>query len=92
MNRITKIFQDVKMNDKKVFIPFITAGYPSLELTAELLSALADGGADMIEIGVPFSDPIADGPTIQASSQTALKNGVTLKWIFNEIRKIRNKI
>ena len=92
MNRITKIFQDVKKNNKKVFIPFITAGYPRLESTTELISALADGGADLIEIGVPFSDPMADGPIIQASSHTALKNGVTLKWIFKTIEKIKNNV
>ena len=92
MNRITKIFQDVKKNNKKVFIPFITAGYPRLESTAELIPALADGGADLIEIGVPFSDPMADGPTIQASSHIALKNGVTLKWIFKTVEKIRNNV
>ena len=92
MNRITKIFQDVKKNNKKVFIPFITAGYPRLESTVELIPALADGGADLIEIGVPFSDPMADGPTIQASSHTALENGVTLKWIFKTVEKIRNNV
>ena len=92
MNRITKIFQDVKKNNKKVFIPFITAGYPRLESTEQLIPALVDGGADLIEIGVPFSDPMADGPTIQASSQVALKNGVTLKWIFKTLEKIRNNV
>ena len=92
MNRITEIFQDVKKNNKKVFIPFITAGYPRLESTSGLVSALADGGADLIEIGIPFSDPIADGPTIQASSYTALRNGVTLKWIFETVKTIRNNV
>ena len=82
MDRLTKLFQDVKKNNRKVFIPFITAGYPDLESTVKLISAIEKGGADLIEIGIPFSDPIADGPAIQASSVKALENGVTLKWIF----------
>ncbi len=92
MNRITKLFRDVKKNKRKVFIPFMTAGYPDLESTVKLISALEKGGADLIEIGIPFSDPIADGPAIQASSVKALENGVTLKWIFKTVHKIRENV
>ncbi len=92
MNRITELFQEVKKHNKKIFVPFLTAGYPKLESTVELMSALANGGADLIEIGIPFSDPIADGPVIQSSSVTALQNGVTLKWIFKTVREIRKNV
>ncbi len=92
MNRITELFQKVKRENRKVLIPFITAGYPDLESTPKLLSALFEGGADLIEIGIPFSDPIADGPIIQASSQIALQNGVTVKWIFKTIKSLRKTI
>ncbi|MFC1562488.1 tryptophan synthase subunit alpha [candidate division KSB1 bacterium] len=92
MNRITELFKNAKQNNKKVFIPFITAGFPKLESTVEIISALEKGGADLIEIGIPFSDPIADGPVIQSSSVTALKNGVTLKWIFKTVQQIRKNV
>ena len=91
MNRITKLFQDIKKNNKKVFIPFITAGYPKLESTVELISALENGGADLIEIGIPFSDPMADGPTIQRASGRALKKKTNLTSILRLVREIRKK-
>lgn len=86
MNRIKKIFS----KPKEKLIPFLTAGYPNIESTIELVLAAVDAGADMIEIGIPFSDPQADGPVIQKSSDQALKNGITLKTIFNQIEQIRN--
>ena len=70
-------------------IPYITAGYPEPERTAGLLDVLAAGGADIIELGVPFSDPVADGPTIQRSSQRALEHGITLKWTLAALRAFR---
>jgi len=87
MNRIQKLFSE----PKEKLIPFLTAGYPELGSTIDLVCATADSGADMIEIGIPFSDPQADGPIIQASSQQALDNGITLKTIFEQVTAIRKR-
>lgn len=89
MNRIEDQFQRLKAKDRKGFIPFVTAGDPGLDATYEVVLALAELGADVIELGVPFSDPMADGPTIQASSQRALLNGVTLSDVLGLVKKIR---
>ncbi|MBH10821.1 MAG: tryptophan synthase subunit alpha [Candidatus Marinimicrobia bacterium] len=85
MNRIKKLFKSKKVR----LIPFLTAGYPDLNSTVSLVISAADAGADMIEIGIPFSDPQADGPVIQASSQKALDNGMNLKTLFNQVLEIR---
>ncbi len=77
-SRIAAAFARAKGEGRTALIPFVTAGYPSLSLTDELVPALQRGGADLIEIGVPFSDPLADGTTVQRSSQGALANGVSL--------------
>ena len=74
MSRIKSLFS----SPKEKVIPFFTAGYPKLNSTVDLVIASCDAGADMIEIGIPFSDPQADGPVIQASSQKALENGITI--------------
>jgi tryptophan synthase alpha chain len=74
---------------RRALIPYITAGFPSADDTAPLLDALADAGADIIELGVPFSDPVADGPTIQRSSQAALEHGTTLQWTLDTLRAFR---
>ena len=87
MNRITAFWK----KGKKVLAPFVTAGFPKRNFTPEIVWALADSGADMVELGIPFSDPLADGPTIQASSQVALRNGVGLADIFRIAEKIRAK-
>ena len=87
MNRVQKIF---KQKDEKI-IPFITAGYPSKEHTIEMVFAAEIAGASMVEIGMPFSDPLADGPIIQNCSQLALKNGVTTSWILKIVSEIRKK-
>ena len=87
MNRIQKLFIEPK--DK--LIPFLTAGYPELDSTVELVCHAADAGADMIEIGIPFSDPQADGPVIQSSSKQALDNGMTLNIIFEQVTQIRKR-
>lgn len=91
MSRISKKFESLKAGRRKGFIPFVTAGDPNLETSLEIVLTLAKNGADIIELGVPFSDPMADGPTIQASSQRALENGVTLSQIFEMVRAIREK-
>ncbi|PLX79821.1 MAG: tryptophan synthase subunit alpha [Desulfuromonas sp.] len=89
MNRIESTFNKLKDQGRKALVPFVTAGDPSLEATARLIPALAEAGADIIELGVPFSDPMADGPTIQASSLRALEQGVTLKRILDMVAEVR---
>lgn len=91
MNRIDQKFKELNKRKKKAFIAFITAGDPSLAVTEQLVLALEKAGADIVELGVPFSDPLADGPTIQASSQRALQKGVSLNKILNLVASIRRK-
>lgn len=85
MNRIQKIFQS---RSEKV-IPFLTAGYPNMQDTVELVLTAEKSGAAMVELGMPFSDPLADGPVIQESSQKALENGVTIQWILEAVSEVR---
>ena len=75
---ITSVFAAVQEEDRAALIPYVTAGHPVGDSTATVLHALADSGADIIELGVPFSDPLADGPTIQGSSFSSLQNGTTV--------------
>jgi len=89
-NRIADVFKNRK-EDEKVMSLFLTAGYPDLESTAELILGMEQNGADMVELGMPFSDPLADGPTIQYSSEGALKNGITMDKIFAMVRQVREK-
>ena len=89
MNRINTTFTRLKANKKTALIPFITAGDPSLESTLPTMHALAKAGADVIEIGVPFSDPMADGPVIQRSSERALAKGMTLKKVLAIVAEFR---
>ncbi|NNG09592.1 MAG: tryptophan synthase subunit alpha, partial [Arenibacter sp.] len=85
MNRIHQKLQE----NKKLLSIYFTAGYPSLNDTAKTIKELEENGVDMIEIGLPFSDPLADGPTIQASSTQALKNGMTTELLFQQLGTIR---
>jgi tryptophan synthase alpha chain len=89
MNRIDKLFKEKKNNILSVYF---TAGYPTLDSTVNIIRALEAEGADMIEIGMPFSDPMADGPVIQHSNEKALKNGMNLKLLFNQLNNIRNDV
>ncbi len=89
MNRIDRIFFDLRKKGKKAFIAFITVGDPNLAITTKLVLELEKRGVDIIELGVPFSDPLADGPTIQASSQRALKNRITLKKVLKLVKDLR---
>ncbi len=89
MSRIERRFSELKAKDEKALICFLTAGDPSLEKTQEIILALAAAGVDCLEIGVPFSDPTADGPIIQAASQRALKSGATLAGILDMIESLR---
>ncbi len=91
MNRINKKFKELKNKRHKAFIAFITAGDPDLKTTEELVFAFEKIGVDIIELGVPFSDPLADGPTIQASYQRALKNTVSLEKILKIVENIRRR-
>lgn len=92
MGRIEDAFSQLRREGKKGFIPFITAGDPNLATTAELLVELANSGATLIELGVPFSDPMADGPVIQRASERALKHGIGLKEIFETTANLRARI
>lgn len=87
-NRIDRLFAD---RTKKRFIPFLSIGDPTLDVSEELVIALAQSGADLIELGVPFSDPIADGPTIQRASQRALAAGITLLDVMHLTARVRQK-
>jgi tryptophan synthase alpha chain len=89
--RIQDAFERCAADNRAAMIPFLTAGYPSREMTGELLDAIVDGGADLVEIGVPFSDPLADGATIQATSQKALDLGVTLGDCIEIVRRFRTR-
>lgn len=88
-NRIDTLFADKGEN---VLSIYMTAGFPSLDDTTGILEALEEGGADMVEIGMPFSDPLADGPVIQGSSQVALSNGMGLELLFSQLENIRQKV
>lgn len=85
MNRINKVFE----NKKEILSIYFTAGFPNLSDTSSIIENLDKSGVDMIEIGLPFSDPLADGPTIQQSSSTALKNGMTTKKLFSQLKDLR---
>ena len=89
MNRIDRMFEDTP---GEILSVYITAGYPDLKDTAILLQALQKNGVHMVEVGMPFSDPLADGPVIQQSSQVALQNGMNLKLLFSQLQGIRNSV
>lgn len=89
MSRIKTVLSALADNKKKGLIPFITAGDPAPELTVPLMHALVAGGADIIELGVPFSDPMADGPVIQRASERALANGVSMRHVLQFVREFR---
>lgn len=91
LNKIELRFNKLKEENKKAFITYITAGLPSMEKTIELVKAQEAGGVDVIELGIPFSDPIADGPVIQAASFEAIQNGATLKKAFETMKEIRTQ-
>jgi len=88
MNRIVSKLQE----DKKLLSLYFTAGFPALNDTVSILNQLQDSGVDMVEIGLPFSDPLADGPTIQASSTTALQNGMTTQTLFEQLKDVRKTV
>lgn len=91
MNRIEKKFKELRKRNSKAFLTFITAGDPSLAVTERLMKELEAAGVDILELGVPFSDPMADGPVIQRSSERALKAGTTLKKVLALVKKFRRE-
>jgi len=91
MNRITQTFERLRATGRRGFIPFVSAGDPDLETSRQIVLALARNGADIIELGVPFTDPMADGPTIQASSQRALEKGARLDDILQMVSEVRKE-
>lgn len=89
--RIARLFERLKEEKKKGFIAFVTAGDPDIATTKKIISELESSGADMIELGIPFSDPMADGPTIQASYERAVKRGVHLADVLKLVSEVRKK-
>jgi tryptophan synthase alpha chain len=88
-NRMDRVFSEKKNNILNIYF---TAGYPSLEDTGKILIELQNAGVDIVEIGMPYSDPVADGPTIQESNQRALENGMTIKKLFEQLAEIKSQI
>ena len=91
MSRIAATFTDLSARNRKALIPFVTAGDPDPAMTVPLMHGLVAAGSDVIELGVPFSDPMADGPTIQRSSERALKHGTGLKHVLGFVREFRTR-
>lgn len=89
MSRIQELF---KKKNKQVLNVYVTAGYPQLNSTVPVMQALEKSGADLIELGMPYSDPLADGPVIQASSTIALQNGMTIKKLFEQLKEMRASV
>src|SRR6185437_1590518 len=89
--RLRELFETDRAAGRALFMPYVTAGYPSPAETVELLLALEAGGADVIELGVPFSDPLADGATVQHANQVALQHGVTLESCFDFVAEARSQ-
>jgi tryptophan synthase alpha chain len=89
MNRLNKLFESKKDNLLSIYF---TAGYPELNTTVAIAEALEKAGVDFLEIGFPYSDPVADGPTIQHSSEKALENGMNLNQLFEELKDLRQRV
>ena len=91
MSRIETTLRGLRQADRTALMPYLTVGYPERDSALTLIPALVDGGADLIELGVPFSDPLADGPTIQAAGQQALRNGITLTRCLEQAAALRHQ-
>ena len=92
MNRIDAFFNDSRRQGRKALIAYLTVGYPTAKATLEIAQALVDGGCDMIELGIPFSDPLADGATIQRASQRALESGITPRKCLDVAAELRKQV
>jgi tryptophan synthase alpha chain len=88
-NRLEQLFEKKK---ERILSVYFTAGFPGLDDTADIIKHLQSSGADIVEVGIPFSDPVADGPTIQESNKRALENGISLKLIFEQLKDIRKEV
>ncbi len=91
MNRIDEKIEALKKSGEKAFVTYTTAGFPTIEKSKEIVKAQEEAGVDIIELGVPFSDPVADGPTIQDASYEAILNGVTLAKVFDMMNELRSE-
>lgn len=91
-NRIDLKFKELKDKNKKALIPFVTSGYPDTETTKEIIIAMEKSGADLVELGIPYSDPVADGPVIQIASAKALKNGLKIRNIMKMAKELRGEV
>jgi|SRR5690625_1333042 len=91
MSRIASTFETLKSQQRAALMPYITVGYPNLDTTEALIPVLVENGADMVELGIPYSDPLADGPTIQRAGQAALKGGVNITAIHDMVHRLRKQ-
>jgi len=91
MNQITRTFELLKQNGRTALMPYVTMGFPALESALDIVPAIAEAGADLVELGVPFSDPLADGATIQAASQKALENGMSLALCLEQAATLQTR-
>ena len=91
MSRIAATFEALARTGRKALIPYVTCGDPFADATPDIMHALAEGGADVIELGVPFSDPMADGPVIQKASERALARQIGLPQVLEAVRRFREK-
>lgn len=89
MNRIEKRFKELEKENKKAFVTYMTAGLPDMKKTGEIIKIQAEAGIDIIELGIPFSDPIADGPVIQDASYKSIQKGTNLKGVFELVKEVR---
>ncbi len=92
VNRIDTVFKQLKDNKRSALMPYLMAGYPGIETSLKLLISVSKAGADLIEFGIPYSDPLADGPTIQAASEAALMTGINTDIAFDLVKKAREEI
>ncbi len=91
MTRIAQVFARLSAQRRKALVPYVTSGFPQRDSTVPILHALVEGGADALELGVPFSDPMADGPVIQRANETALANGIALRDVLGFVREFRER-
>lgn len=91
LDHIRQTFQKTRQENRAALMPYFTLGFPTIPLCLDVISALAGSGADLIELGIPFSDPLADGPTIQHSSQIALENGITVSETIHLVHQLRDR-
>ncbi|MFW5845342.1 MAG: tryptophan synthase subunit alpha, partial [Planctomycetota bacterium] len=91
MNRLEQCFADLRRSGRKAFIAYICAGDPDLDTTVELVCALAEAGVDVVELGIPYSDPMADGPVNQAACERALAGGTTVRGVLEAVRRMRSR-